>query len=77
MHPVGTFCVMFPYQLVEVAIVTNPVEPPTAFLHVAINAEVSGLPFGVLTVGNASYGLVQLRTTIAAAYLDGLTHRVT
>ena len=40
--------VLLPYQLVEVAMLADVVEPPAAFLHVAVNAEVCRLALRML-----------------------------
>ena len=45
---VARLWVFLPYQLVEIEMLTNVVEPPAAFLHVAVDAEVGSLSFQVL-----------------------------
>lgn len=75
MYPLGAgLWILFPYQLVEWQMVTDILEPLSAFLAVAVYAEVSGLTFHVLTVGNTADGLVQLLRSEAAANLDGFVH---
>lgn len=75
MYPLGAGpAVLFPYQLVEGQMVADILEPLPAFLTVPVNAEVSGLPFHVLTVGNTADGFVQFLRSEAAANLDGFVH---
>jgi len=66
--------ILFPYQLVKGQMVTDILEPFTAFLAVAVYAEVSGLTFHVLRVLYATNGLVQFLRSEAAANLDGFVH---
>ena len=40
--------IFLPDELVEVEVLTNVVEPPAAFLHVAVDAEVCCLAFRML-----------------------------
>jgi hypothetical protein len=58
MHPVGAFRIMLPYQLVEVAMRLDPLEPPLTFLHVTVDAEVYRLAAHVLAVAHTSHGIV-------------------
>ena len=76
MHPVGAFRVMLPDQLVEIAMALDPIKPPFAFVHVAVDAEVCRLAAHVLTVAHASHGLIECQRAEAAANLDGLSHRL-
>ena len=75
MYPLGACLRVFlPDELVEGQMVTDILEPFTAFLAVAVYAEVSGLALHVLTVGNTANGLVQFLRSEAAANLDGFVH---
>ena len=48
-HPVvASLGILLPDELVEVEMLTDVVEPPAAFLHVSVNAEVCRLAFQVL-----------------------------
>lgn len=76
MYPVRAgLWILLPYQLVERQVVLDVIEPLAAFLNVAVDAEVYGLPFQVLRIAHSAYGLVQSLTAEAATYLDGLVHR--
>ena len=59
MYPIVALAVMLPDQLVEVAMALDPLEPPFAFLHVAVDAEVCRLAILVLRVSNTADGIVQ------------------
>lgn len=77
MHPFGAgLWILFPYKLVEGQMVTDILKPLSAFLAVAVYAEVSGLPFHVLRVLYAADGLVQFLRSEAAANLDGFVHGI-
>ena len=48
-YPVGTrLWVLLPDELVEIEVLADVVEPPAAFLHVAVDAEVCSLSLQVL-----------------------------
>ena len=76
MHPVRTFGVMLPDELVELAMSLDPLKPLAALLHIAVDAEVGCLASHVLAVAHTANGIVQGQTPIAAAYLNGMSHRL-
>ena len=76
MHPVGAIRIMLPDELVEVAVALDPIKPPFAFCHVAVDTEVCRLSLHVLTVTNTAHGIVKSQRTVAAAYFDGIAHRL-
>ena len=76
MHPIGAFRIVLPDELIELAVALDPLKPPLALLYVAVDAEVCRLAIHVLTVSHTANGIVQGQRTIAAAYLDGIPHRL-
>ena len=76
MHPVVALAVVLPYQLVELAMRPNPLEPPLAFLYVTVDAEVCRLTVLVLAVPHPAHGGIQSQTPVPAANLDRLSHRL-
>ena len=58
-YPIVSFRIVLPDELVEVAMRLDPLEPPFAFLHVAVDAEVCRLAILVLRVAHATDGIVQ------------------
>ena len=74
-YPVGTrLWVLLPDELVEIEVLADVVEPPAAFLHVSVDAEVCSLSLQVLRVADTTHGLVQSLGAESAAYLDGFAH---
>ena len=58
-YPIVAFRIVLPNQLVELAMRLDPLEPPFAFLHVAVDAEVCRLAILVLRVAHTTDGIVQ------------------
>ena len=58
-YPVVALRIMLPDELVEVTMRLDPLEPPLAFLHVAVDAEVCRLAILVLRVAHTTDGIVQ------------------
>ena len=73
-YPVGAAAGVLPYQLVELQVVLDPIEPFLAPLQVATDTEVSRLAFRVLRVIHTSYGSVQLFAAESAGYGYRLIH---
>ena len=65
MNPIGTFDIVLPDELVEVAVSFDVVEPEFARFEILFaiwkkrKAEVGGLSFGVLGVGGSTYSFVK------------------
>ena len=76
MHPVGAFRVVFPYQLVKLAMALDPLKPPLALCHVAIDAKVCRLAAHVLRGSHTTHSRIQRKTPVPTANLDGMNHRV-
>ena len=74
MHPVRTFGVMLPDELVELAMSFDPLKPLATLRHVTVDAEVNGLASHVLTVTHTANGLIECQTTEPAANLNRFVH---
>ncbi len=59
MHPIVALRIMLPDELVKLAMRLDPLEPPFAFLHVSVDAEVCRLTILVLRVAHTADGIVQ------------------
>jgi len=77
MHPiVACLWVLFPNQLVKLAMGLDPLKPPLALLDVAIDAEVCRLATHVLGIVDTAHGSIQCETPVAASDFDGMPHRL-
>ena len=75
-YPIVALRIMLPDELVKLAMRLDPLEPPFAFLHVAVDAEVCRLAVLVLAIPHPAHGGIQSQTPVAAANLDRLSHRL-
>ncbi len=58
-YPVVALRIVLPDELVEVTMRLDPLEPPLAFLHVSVDAEVCRLAILVLRIAHTTDGIVQ------------------
>ena len=78
MHPVGSrLGVLFPDELVELAVLLNELKPRFSLLNIAVDAEVSRLALHVLTIADTANSSIQRERTIAGAYLHLFSPPVT
>ena len=75
MHPVRTFGIMLPDELIKVAMRPDPIKPPLALRHVTVDAEVCGFALHVLGIAHAANGIIQSQRPIAASDFHRMPHR--
>lgn len=69
MHPIGPLRIVLPDELVEVAVKADDVDERSAFIHVAVYAQVGRLPRHVLAVAHTAHNGIQRLAPESTRYL--------